>query len=541
MKWLFAVALLLFFGNKVSGRQHVIKGTLSMSGEEPVVKTIEEAVIDTAFTCPPRLPCPVQEEKDTACICSEQNICPVAKECPSSPAMECETVSCAACPAPSELDNCDSWKYACGGTSMLVVALAVSILAMLGKPSSSSTSDKDNKGGKPDKNTKILLLEKDDLIATLQQKLAKLTTDLATEKNHNDNATKKAKTAVAAVKPNVATVVDHTERDALQQQIRELQAKNQQEKTKLDGQIRQLEGEKTELKNQLKKLSESMGVKDKEITDFNVQIKKQKEQMKEKDKEVTDSVKKLKEQIDKLKTEVVEKTKNIGEKSTELGKKDKEMVKKDKAIVDLLAQLEREKDELARSNKEKIALIEHNNSLMMDEVKINHLLSTSDKPMDASEDSLDIAAMKELSASAKEIVRTLGKSESKAPPAVSRGIAIGGGVGGGGVGDGGGGSNLSAINTELAAQVMNLTKEFQSYKDTADKIIADCEARITGGVNPSGGNSPTNKLPPLKSQFVLDQKDGGNGGGGGGGKGVRSRSPACDVKRGATRLAKLGT
>ena len=484
MKWLITVALVLVCSKEVFGRQHVIKGTLSMKGEEPVVPTpsVQESVIDTALTCPPIVPCPVQTVKDTACTCPEQS-------CPSCPKMECETVicpkcsACAKCPVPSKISNCDSWKYAFGGTSMLVIALAVSIVAMLGK--STSSSDKDHKGGKVDKNTKLLLLEKDDIIATQQQKIAKLTSDLATEKNHNDHTTKKAKTAAAAtvvVKPP-SVVTDHTERDALQQQLRDLQAKNQQEKTKMDSQIRQLEEDKTELKNQLKKLSESMGMKDKEISDFNAQIKKQKEQMKEKDKEVTDSVQKLKEQIDKLKTEVVEKTKNIGQKTTELhgmtekmGMKDKEMIKKDKEIIDLLAQVERGKEDLARSS-----------------------LESSD--------------------SVKEILPSGGSANSN---------------------ESDGGSNLSMINTELTAQLMNLTKEFVSYKETADKIIGDFEERMTSGgtsgVSTPGSNSPTTKST-VKSKFALDQKESGNGGGG---KGIRSRSPASDVRRGATRLAKLG-
>ena len=475
MKWLIAVALVFVFGNEVQvyGRQHVIKGTLSMMGEEPVVQTnegkgvlpiVEEVVTESAFTCPPILPCPVQEEKE-----SKTKECPPPKSCPEAEKMECEQVICAECPAPSTLGNCDSWKYACSGASVLVIALAV-VFAMFFKPSASVTSD--NKGGKPDKNTKKMLLEKDDIIATQQQKIAKLTSDLATEKNHNDSATKKAKTA-AAVKPTV--VPDN--HDALQQQIRELQAKNQQEKTKMDSQIRQLDEEKTIFKDQLKKLKESMGAKDKEIVDFNAQMKKQKEQMKEKDKEVTESVKKLKEQIDKLKTEVVEKNKNIGEKTTELlgmtekmGVKEKEVIKKNKEIIDLMAQLERDKEELARSNEVKTAPIE-------------------------------APTTKELPTSG-----------------------------------GDGGSNLSMINTELAAQLMSLAKEFQSYKDTADKIIADLEARMISGGNTSGGHSPTNKLS-LKSQFALDHKDNSSSAGG---RGIRTRSPACDVNRGATRLAKLG-
>ena len=82
--------------------------------------------------------------------------------------------------------------------------------------------------------------------------------------------------------------------------------------------------------------------------------------------------------------------------------------------------------------------------------------------------------------------------------------------------------NLSMINTELTAQLMNLTKEFLAYKETGDKMIADFEARMAGG-GASGSNTP-----------------GGDSGQSTPNRGSRSQSPSRDVKRGATRLAKLG-
>ena len=84
-------------------------------------------------------------------------------------------------------------------------------------------------------------------------------------------------------------------------------------------------------------------------------------------------------------------------------------------------------------------------------------------------------------------------------------------------------SNLSAINTELSAQLMNLSKEFLSFKDTAHKIIADLEARMSGDGSGSGSNTP-----------------GEGSGHSTPNRGARSQSPSRDVKRGATRLAKLG-
>ena len=82
-------------------------------------------------------------------------------------------------------------------------------------------------------------------------------------------------------------------------------------------------------------------------------------------------------------------------------------------------------------------------------------------------------------------------------------------------------NNLSMINTELTAQLMSLTDEFQSYKDTTDKIIADLEARLAS--EGSGANTPGRD-----SGSSSPSREG------------RARSPGRDVKRGATRLAKLG-
>ena len=110
MKLITLLALVLFFSKDVFGRQHVIKGTLSMKTEEPVVLTplVEEAVIDAAFTCPPIVPCPVQVSN-----CPEQQTCPVAKECPTPPSCPtcptCPKGPICKCPVLSKPSNCDSW------------------------------------------------------------------------------------------------------------------------------------------------------------------------------------------------------------------------------------------------------------------------------------------------------------------------------------------------------------------------------------------------------------------------------------------------